>query len=51
MFICQPLWMGYAYAVGMVLSSACQAFLMAHYFQGGYQRLDAISSLSRVLCL
>ncbi|CAE7387963.1 abcC8 [Symbiodinium sp. CCMP2592] len=30
-------WVGYAYAVGMVLSSACQAFLMAHYFQGGYQ--------------
>ncbi|CAE7247421.1 YCF1, partial [Symbiodinium necroappetens] len=30
-------WVGYAYAIGMVLSSACQAFLMAHYFQGGYQ--------------
>ncbi|CAJ1377583.1 unnamed protein product [Effrenium voratum] len=33
----EPLWMGYAYAVGMVLSSGAQAFLMAHYFQGGYQ--------------
>lgn len=33
----EPLWMGYTYAIGMVLSSACQAFLMAHYFQGGYQ--------------
>ncbi|CAE7780183.1 Abcc1 [Symbiodinium pilosum] len=30
-------WVGYAYAIGMVLSSGCQAFLMAHYFQGGYQ--------------
>lgn len=33
----EPLWMGYMYAIGMVLSSGCQAFLMAHYFQGGYQ--------------
>eukprot|EP00439_Symbiodinium_sp_Y106_P029620 s7103_g3.t1 len=33
----EELWVGYAYAIGMVLSSACQAFLMAHYFQGGYQ--------------
>lgn len=23
--VCQPLWMGYAYAVGMVLSSGAQA--------------------------
>ncbi|CAE6929912.1 ABCC1 [Symbiodinium natans] len=30
-------WVGYMYAIGMVLSSAFQAFLMAHYFQGGYQ--------------
>jgi len=28
---------GYFYAMGMVLSSFCQAFLMAHYFQGGYR--------------
>jgi len=28
---------GYFYAVAMVLSSASQAFLMAHYFQQGYR--------------
>jgi ABC-type multidrug transport system fused ATPase/permease subunit len=28
---------GYLYAVGMVLSSALQAFAMAHYFQMGYR--------------
>jgi len=33
----EELWIGYVYAIGMVLSSGCQAFLMAHYFQGGYQ--------------
>jgi len=29
--------MGYVYAIGIVVSSATQAVLMAHYFQGGYQ--------------
>jgi len=33
----EEMWLGYTYAIGMVLSSGCQAFLMAHYFQGGYQ--------------
>jgi ABC-type multidrug transport system fused ATPase/permease subunit len=33
----QSMWIGYTYAVCMVLSSFFQAFLMAHYFQMGYR--------------
>lgn len=33
----ESMWIGYSYAVCMVLSSFFQAFLMAHYFQMGYR--------------